>query len=353
MQTQCPHCETRFRVTESQVNAADGFVRCSVCEEVFNAFEVAEQDELQPSLLSPEPALEQPPEDQQQTSDDEPPAEQANDDTTSNNEFDLSETEIDEPENHETENQEPENHEAEHLEQDNNHLEQNEELNEQPPASETIEEPEKTKTVDFNKTAASDSSRKDAFDFFDENDNESLSHVVPEQFKHAYASDSNSFLSTFFWGIGSLLLIGTLALEYAWFNRDQLNQIPQLQAWTEKLCQHIECNDISIRDPKKIELVSRNVYSHPNEKNALMINITMKNQADFAQPYPIMQIRFSDVRGGDVAARRFLPDEYLPAEILQQATPQAKPFEAGTNMTFTMEIQDPGKQAMTYEFDFL
>lgn len=334
MQTQCPHCETRFRVTESQVTAADGFVRCSVCEEVFNAFEVAEQDEHQPSLLRPA----QPQEEQAQTPDNEHPAEQANDDAISSNELELSE---------------PEDYQAEHIEPDDSNLEKNEALNNQPPASETIEEAEKTKTGEVNKTAASNDSRKDTFDFFDEDDDESLSHVVPEQFKHAYNSDLNSFLSTFFWGIGSLLLIGTLALEYAWFNRDQLNQIPQLQAWTKELCQRFECKDISIRDPKKIELISRNVYSHPNEKNALMVNITMKNQADFAQPYPVMQIRFSDVRGGDVAARRFLPDEYLPAEILQQATPQAKLFEAGTNMTFTMEIQDPGKQAMTYEFDFL
>lgn len=352
MQTRCPHCETRFRVTESQVNAADGFVRCSVCEEIFNAFEVAEQDEYQPSLLSPEQLQEQPQEqaqeehtqeDQQQTPDNEPSAKQTNDDAISSNEFNLSKAEIDEYENHE----------AEHQEQDGNHVEQNKKPDEQTPASKTIKEPEKTETVDFNKTAATDSARKDAFDFFDEDDNESLSHVVPEQFKHAYTSDSGSWLPTLFWGIGTLLLIGTLALEYVWFNRDQLNQLPQLQAWTEELCQRIECKDISVRDPKKIELVSRNVYSHPNEKNALMVNITMKNQADFAQPYPIMQIRFSDVRGGDVAARRFFPDEYLPAEILQQTTPQAKLFEAGTNMTFTMEIQDPGKQAMTYEFDFL
>jgi hypothetical protein len=141
-------------------------------------------------------------------------------------------------------------------------------------------------------------------------------------------------------------------MEYIWFNRDQLNQMPQLQIWAEKLCQRFECKNISMRNPKKIELVSRNVYSHPNEKNALMVNITMKNLADFAQPYPVMQIKFSDVRGDNVAARRFLPSEYLPAEIRQQ-TPQQQLFESDTNMTFTMEIQDPGKQAMTYEFDFL
>jgi hypothetical protein len=66
-----------------------------------------------------------------------------------------------------------------------------------------------------------------------------------------------------------------------------------------------------------------------------------------------MQIHFSDVRGGSVAARRFLPDEYLPKELLSDTTDLPLLLEPDTNMTFTMEIQDPGKQAMTYEFDFL
>ena len=291
MQTQCPHCDTLFRVTESQVNMADGFVRCSVCKEVFNAFEVAEQHEYQPSLLK------------QESSENESSVTESNDDTALNNE-----------------------------------------------SRDDIEDLPEIEAVDFNEASATDDSRKDAFDFFDEEVNESLPHVVPEHYKESYASNSSTLASNLLWGTVILLLTATLFVEYIWFNRDQLNQIPQMQAWKDKLCQHIECKNIAVRNPKKIELIARNVYSHPNEKNALMVNITMKNNADFAQPYPVMQISFSDIRGGNVAARRFSPKEYLPAEI-QQSGQQL--LESDTNMTFSMEIQDPGKQAMTYEFDFL
>ena len=297
MQTQCPHCDTRFRVTENQVNIADGFVRCSVCKEVFNAFEVAEQHDRQPSLLSQK---------------------------NSKNETFAPEFDNDTPKRTSTE-QSSEN-------------------------SNDIENLQEIEAVDFNGTSATDDSRKDAFDFFDEETNESLSHVVPEQYKDSYSSNSSTLASSLLWGTGVLFLAATLLIEYTWFNRDQLNQIPQMQVWADKLCQRFECKNITMRNPKKIELIARNVYSHPNEKNALIVNITMKNNANFAQPYPIMQISFSDVRGGNVAARRFLPAEYLPAEI-QQSDFQL--LEPDTNMTFTMEIQDPGKQAMTYEFDFL
>ncbi|GMR01396.1 MAG: hypothetical protein BMS9Abin19_0775 [Gammaproteobacteria bacterium] len=309
MQTQCPHCDTRFRVTETQVNIADGLVRCSVCKEVFNAIEVAEQHAHQQSLLSQEP------------SDDEPSVEQTtvpdidSDTVVANNKLDLSDSE---------------------------QVEDNAYKN----------GTTRTEAVDFNETSATVDSRKDAFDFFDEDANESLSHVVPDKFKDSYVSSSIT-LSNLLWGAGTLLLTAALFIEYAWFNRDQLNQNPQIQAWTEKLCQQIECKNITMRNPAKIELISRNVYSHPNEKNALMVNITMKNNANFAQPYPVMQINFSDVRGGTVAARRFLPTEYLPTEIQRPDSQQLQLLEPDTNMTFTMEIQDPGKQAMTYEFDFL
>ena len=35
--TQCPHCQTRFRVTESQIGAAEGLVRCGSCLGLFSA----------------------------------------------------------------------------------------------------------------------------------------------------------------------------------------------------------------------------------------------------------------------------------------------------------------------------
>ncbi|NNJ51160.1 MAG: DUF3426 domain-containing protein [Gammaproteobacteria bacterium] len=301
MQTQCPHCATRFRVTESQVNTADGYVRCSVCKEVFNAIEVAEQDERQHTLLAQDLAA-----DSIDTTDDTALAEQQR----------SSDAELED------------------------HI------------KETATEAEPG-AVAFDKITASDEQHKDSYDFFDEESNESLPHVVPEKYKDAHDSDSPALLSSLLWGAGTLLLTATLLIEYAWFNRDQLNQIPQLRAWSEMICQQIDCRNISMRDPAKIELISRNVYSHPNEKGALMVNVTMKNHAEFAQPYPVMQIHFSDVRGGSVAARRFLPGEYLPKDMLADTTDSQLLLEPETNMTFTMEIQDPGKHAMTYEFDFL
>jgi len=300
MQTQCPYCRTRFRVTETQVNIADGLVRCGVCSEVFNAFEAAEQGDHQPSLLSDD---------------------------------NLSAQEIEDNIAHSV------SQDAQEASHKNNSIDSGLEAD--------------AESFDLAEIPATEDSAKDGFDFFDESVNESLSYVVPEKFRDTHTAASHSVISTLLWSAGILLLTTTLMIEYVWFNRDQFTHVPELQALIEKLCQHIECKAITMRDPSKIELVSRNVYSHPNEKNALMVNVTMKNNADFAQPYPVMQIEFSDIRGGTVAARRFLPAEYLPVAAQQTKPEQSHMLLPKTSSSITLEIQDPGKQAMTYEFDFL
>ena len=300
MQTQCPHCDTKFRVTDTQLQAADGFVRCGVCEEVFNAIEVASQHKHQVSLHENVPIKESPTE--ELTAEKQPAA------VTEENE------------------------------------------NTEVSPIETLPDDE---TVKFNKNTVADEPGKDAFDFFNEESNESLPHVVPERFRGSYSSQTPSAASTVLWSAGILLLTATLITEYIWFNRDQLNKIPELQGAINTLCQQVECKNVSLRDPANIELISRNVFSHPNEKGALMVNVTMKNNATFAQPYPVMQIDFSDIRGNSVAARRFWPKEYLATESQQGNTEQLYLLQANTSASITLEIQDPGKQAMTYEFNFL
>ena len=156
-----------------------------------------------------------------------------------------------------------------------------------------------------------------------------------------------STAATVAWSLAILFLIATLLTEYLWFNQPELLQYPQMKPLTAQLCDWVDCERLQIRDPSQIELISRNVYTHPNEKEALMVTTTMVNHASYAQPYPDVQIDFSDVRGELVASRRFKPGEYLQID----ETPLSL-LQSGTPVTFGLEIQDPGNQAITYEFSF-
>ncbi|NLY58064.1 MAG: DUF3426 domain-containing protein, partial [Gammaproteobacteria bacterium] len=55
--TQCPHCQTRFRLTPEQLSVANGHVRCGACLEVFHAADAAAalSRQPQPTPATPEP----------------------------------------------------------------------------------------------------------------------------------------------------------------------------------------------------------------------------------------------------------------------------------------------------------
>jgi predicted Zn finger-like uncharacterized protein len=362
MQTRCPHCETLFRVTDSQLASAYGYVRCGVCEEVFNVYSddgsladetstetVLADETIDENAVVQESAFHDP--------DDQVPTEDGSIELRS----DLSESESITEDSEDNladdslegyEDSQPEDIEYEKLELS----EQTDELTTGSASEDRFLDEDfsddPTRQVGHSVDSASPSEKKydDSYDLFDDRD-DSRDHVVPEEFRSGYGDDHSSTLTTVLWSTGILFLIATLFLEYIWFNRDDYARIPQVQAEIEKLCQQFDCDDISLRVPDRIELVSRNVYSHPNNNDGLIVDITMKNNAAFAQPYPVLKIEFSNIRGKVIASRNFLPREYL--SIVQQNTESVATLPPDTSSSITLEVKDPGEQAMTYEFEFL
>ncbi len=115
-----------------------------------------------------------------------------------------------------------------------------------------------------------------------------------------------------------------------------------------KVCSWITCVHKVPRALDKFEILNRSIYTHPQEKNALMVTVTIINRADFAQPYPIVQLRFLDVAGDVMAARQFNPSDYLnvpwrPQTLMQPARP----------ISILLEVVDFGEDVVGYEFDFL
>ena len=300
MQTYCPHCSTHFRITEEQIDAAEGHVRCGICDEIFNIYEAADthslENEQQPLL------------------------------NDSNNTSDTDEhlSDIDEPD---FENNNPFDEDA---------------LSDKVPAEPVeVEADDDSEVVD------------NSDDFFNEDDDNSLNYIVPDELRDSKPLNQHATAKTVLWSAGILLLISSLVLEYTWFNRDQFNQFPALLNKIELLCEKLECNTLSKRDPTKIKLMSRNVFSHPNEQDVLIINIILKNNADFVQAYPVIQIDFSDRRGGIIAARRFYPFEYLTDQSQTSESEQANLLQPDTEANISLKIKDPGDDAVTYEFVFL
>jgi predicted Zn finger-like uncharacterized protein len=178
----------------------------------------------------------------------------------------------------------------------------------------------------------------------------SLPDVIPANLR-AETRDPNkhySIIGTLFWSSAILAMILTGLLQYAYYDRLHLVKFNELRPWLGLLCEYAQCDLPEPRDPKRIELSSKNIFTHPNSENALMISATIVNQAAFEQDFPLLELRFENIRGQMITGRHFKPYEYL-------AIPedQISKMEPGSPVSFNIEIIDPGKEMVSYAFEFL
>jgi predicted Zn finger-like uncharacterized protein len=146
--------------------------------------------------------------------------------------------------------------------------------------------------------------------------------------------------------IGALLLL--LGVQWLYFNRAGLAAQNDWRPGLESLCSLLRCELPLQVDLSRIELVNRDVRKHPRVAGALLINATLVNRADFSQPYPVLEVTFSNSSGTPVAARRFDPAEYLG----EQADIKAG-MPGDTPLQVVLEIEDPGEDAVSFQFEFL
>ncbi len=147
---------------------------------------------------------------------------------------------------------------------------------------------------------------------------------------------------------GSLFLIILLLGQYIYFTRNHLaEQYTSLRPLLENMCDYLECELVLQRDLSKLQLTHRDVRSHPTAPDALLINAVFVNKATFPQPYPAIELKLSNLSGKLVGRRIFQPGEYLAG---------SPDIEAGippnTQVYLVLELADPGKQAVNFEFDF-
>lgn len=102
------------------------------------------------------------------------------------------------------------------------------------------------------------------------------------------------------------------------------------------------------RQPDKVKLLSRKVFSHPSQTDALVITGAIENTADRSQPYPYLETRLLDANNQIVALRRFRPHEYL--ETYEKDSVLGSHQKA----LIKLKIQDPpGNRAKQFKFSFL
>ncbi len=148
----------------------------------------------------------------------------------------------------------------------------------------------------------------------------------------------------------SLLAVAMLAM-LAWqaqmaIAAGQIN-LPE-GAVSDNLCGLIPCaQEVEAVDLNAISLVSRNIRPHPGRDEALIITASMINANPNNPTFPALEIKLSDLDGQIVAMRRFVAQEYVPADVLRAG------FVSNTLIPVNLEIVSPGADAVAFEIGFV
>jgi hypothetical protein len=96
----------------------------------------------------------------------------------------------------------------------------------------------------------------------------------------------------------------------------------------------------------QIQLVGREMRSHPEKADTLRLSATIVNRAARHQAFPGLEVILMDSSGQAIASRRFEPSEYLTtgADIEGGMTPEAY-------LPVILDLADPGRQAVGFELN--
>lgn len=256
--TLCPHCDTRFRITEPQLEAHQGMVRCGHCLQAFDARPGYIPDQPSPQLELP--ILEEP-----TVPDTELPA--------------------DEP------------HAAEAIQ-----------------AAEEAELPETPRDdlLDFNQPAlaAGEPVARP----------KTLAEQVTVLQDEEDDRGSPSAYRRWPWAIAALLLLLVLLAQAAYFFRIELAaRLPGLKPALTGYCQLLGC---SVPLPQKnglMSIESSNLEADSAQENQIILNALLRNSASYPQAFPHLELTLSDTHDTPLARRILKPKDYLPPQENEQA----------------------------------
>lgn len=164
------------------------------------------------------------------------------------------------------------------------------------------------------------------------------------QLKRRKKPDSNRFLL-----IALVSLSCLLAAQIFYKQKDWLADQPLTSSITRIFCETIpNCEVEKRRDITKIEMLNKNIYSHPNQIGSLVVSASLENQAKFDQPFPLIEISLLDAQSQIIALRRFPPKDYL-GNNFQQGVLMVR----NNPIDFKLNIADPGNDATRFQFRFL
>lgn len=145
-------------------------------------------------------------------------------------------------------------------------------------------------------------------------------------------------------GVAIAVLSALLILQLLLSDRARLAGDPRWRPLLTQLCGVLQCTLPAWREPRAFRVIERDISLRA--PGVLRVSARIRNDARWSQPWPRLQLTLSDANGRDVATRLFTPVEYLGG------APTQSELGSGQSAALSMDIVEPGPQAVAFTFDF-
>jgi predicted Zn finger-like uncharacterized protein len=117
-------------------------------------------------------------------------------------------------------------------------------------------------------------------------------------------------INPWIWAVASTLLLVTLLAQTAYFLRDTLvSRLPQTRPAFEQACAALGCTLSLPKNLALLQIVGSDLQTEASGR--LKLTLTLGNRAGHVQAWPMLVLTLTDQRNRPLARRSFAPSEYL------------------------------------------
>lgn len=137
-----------------------------------------------------------------------------------------------------------------------------------------------------------------------------------------------------------------LAIQTLLADRARLAADATWRPFVMHLCGAFRCSIPVWRQPEAFTMLSRDVRPVSGSPGTLQAQATFRNDARWAQAWPIVLLTLKDADGRTLGARALTPSEYLDADQVQSE------IAPGQSAQIAVRIREPSANVVAFSFDF-
>ncbi|WP_235430377.1 DUF3426 domain-containing protein [Xanthomonas sp. MUS 060] len=147
--------------------------------------------------------------------------------------------------------------------------------------------------------------------------------------------------------IALLGLSALLALQILIADRQQLSADAHWRPWVSGICEVLHCSVPAWREPRAFTMLSREVRPLPGKDGVLLVRATFRNDARWAQAWPLLQLSLADADGRTIGSRVLKPQDYLGNHHPDNTT-----LAPGQSAQITFQVRELAADTAAFSFDF-